>query len=160
MKLYPVFDGLAWATVMAVVTCEGAAVGCVRLVGVGLGSLCVGGHDRFGRCSGLCSIRRRGISHAPLWPSRQLRALIRCLIAWSSWTQPATVVARKKVEGAAPGFLFFGRKLSQPMWWGARQVMSLLWPLFAYWAWDKTATVVAGTRGEGASLASVLGLCA
>ena len=147
-ELYPLFNRLAWAltaSVMAGVTCEVAALASDRSAGVGLRSHCRGGHDSCGRCSGLGSLRRLGIRDALLWRARQVRALIWFLIAWSAWTQQATVVARKKVEGAAPGlfrclgvrlasqcggghdrcvrcsgpFSLSGRGISQPLWWQA-----------------------------------------
>ena len=44
-----------------------AALDSVRSVGVGSASHCGGGHDRGRRCSGFCSIGRRGLSQ-PLIP--------------------------------------------------------------------------------------------
>jgi hypothetical protein len=61
---WPLFARTAWshpATVVADTTGEGAALASVRFVGVGPGSHCGGGHDKWGRCSGLCSVGRHGL---------------------------------------------------------------------------------------------------
>jgi hypothetical protein len=65
----------------------------VRLVVEGPCSLCGGGHDRWGNCCGLCSHGRRGLKEPLSWQSRQVRALIWPLFAWTAWVQSATVVA-------------------------------------------------------------------
>jgi hypothetical protein len=143
-------------------------------------SHCGGEHDRWGRCSGLCYLGRRGLRQ-PLWRrARQVRALLSHVFARSARAQPATVVADTKLEGTAlasvrlvvegsarhcgggheswersPGFCSLGRRgLSQPLWWRARQVRALLWPLFAWSAWAQPGTVVASTTGESARLSS------
>jgi hypothetical protein len=175
----------AWAqpaTVLAGTTVEGSSVASDRLVGVGSVSHSGRGHYRCGRCSGLCSLGRRGFSQPLLLRTRKLRALFWPLFAWSSWAQPATVEAGAKSEivalasirsicvvstshccgrhdrrGRCFGLCSLGRRgLIQPLWWRIRQVKALLWPLFDSSAWAQEATVVAGTTGEGAALASVL----
>jgi hypothetical protein len=190
--------------VVAGTTCEGSALASVRWVGVGSAATvvvgttrecatldpgpsvgvgparqCGVGHNR--SCSGLCSFGRRGINQ-PLWKrARRLRVLLWPMFALSAWTQKATVVAGKAVEGgdvaslrlfgvalnshSLSGHYWLGRfcclclrgrrGLSQPMWWRARQVRTLLCPMFAWWALAHPATVVARTSGEGAALASV-----
>jgi hypothetical protein len=80
-----------------------------------------------------------------LWP----------MIVWSSWDQPANMVACTASEDGALACLFGLRGLSQPLWWRARQMRTLLWPLFDRSAWAVPVTVVAGTRFDGAELASV-----
>jgi hypothetical protein len=89
------------ATVVADTTGEGAALASVRLVGVGPASHCGGGHNRRGRCSGLCSLRKHGFKQAPWWRARQVRALLWPLFPRSAWAQPSTVVAVTTGEGAA-----------------------------------------------------------
>jgi hypothetical protein len=55
--LRPLFPRSAWArpaTVLAGTRDKGAALSSVRAFGVGSASHSGGGHDRRGRCSGLC----------------------------------------------------------------------------------------------------------
>jgi hypothetical protein len=182
--LWPLFDQSASAqpaTVEAGMTGEGAALACVYSVSVGSANHCGGGPDSWGRCSGLCSLGRRGLKTALWWRAWQVRALLWPVFARSAWAQLTTVVAGPTGEGAAlasvrslavgstshccggqemwgrfSGLCSLGRHgLRQPLWWRARQVRTLLWPLIAWSAWAQPATVVAGTTGEGSALASV-----
>jgi hypothetical protein len=82
-------------------TGECAALASDRLVGMGSDSHCDGGYDRRRRCSGLCSLGQRGVSQPLWWRVWKLWALIWPLFVWSSWVQPATVVAYTTGEGAA-----------------------------------------------------------
>jgi hypothetical protein len=82
-------------------TVEGAALASVSLVVVGTDNHCVSGNDRLGRCSGLCSLGRRGSSQPLWWRARKVRALLWSLFALSAWDQRATVEAGKTGEGAA-----------------------------------------------------------
>jgi hypothetical protein len=88
------------ATVDVVTTGEGAILASVPSVGVGTANHCVGGNDRLKRCSGLCSLGRRGLSQLLCWRARQLRALLSPLFARSAWAQPATAVAETTGKGA------------------------------------------------------------
>jgi hypothetical protein len=59
------FDWSAWAqpaTVVAGTIGEGDVLACVQSFGVGSTSHCGSGHDVGGRCSGLCSLGRRGFN--------------------------------------------------------------------------------------------------
>jgi hypothetical protein len=87
--------------VVARTTVEGADLASVRLVGVGIASNYGGWIDRKGRCSGLCSLGRRGLSQPLWWRERQLRALLWPLFGLSEWEQPDTDVAGTTREGAA-----------------------------------------------------------
>jgi hypothetical protein len=109
---------------------EGDAVTSVRSIGAGTASNCGDGHDWCWRCSGLCSLGLRGLSHPQWWRPRQVGAPPWPLFTRSAWAQPATVLR-------------------------ARQVKALLWPLFAWSEWAKPDTVLAGKTGESAALASV-----
>jgi hypothetical protein len=101
--LWPLF-ALSWwaqpATVMEGTTGEGAGLDTVRSVVVDSASHCGGGNYRRGRCSGLCSLGRRGHSQLLRWRARQLRELLWLLIAWSAGAQAATLIADTTVEGA------------------------------------------------------------
>ena len=118
--LWPLFDRSAWAqpaTVVAVTivvdadvatvrsvgvgsashyvggaTVHGAAQNSVRLLGLGSAIHCDGAHDWLGHCSGLCSLRRLGLSQQLWWRARQVRDLLCPMFTCSSWVQPATVV--------------------------------------------------------------------
>jgi hypothetical protein len=155
--------------VVAGTTGEGACLASFRFVGVCAANHCVGGQDRTGRSSCLCSLVRRGLSHPLCWRSLQFKALLWHLIVWSSWAQPATVVASTTVDGAALASLrsvgvgsashcvgghlslkhcsclfSLGRRgLIQLLWWRLRKMMALLSPLFARSAWAQPATVLA-----------------
>jgi hypothetical protein len=91
--------------VVAGTTGEGAALASVRFVGVGSASHCGDGYERRGRCSGLCSLGRRGPIQPLCLRARQLRALLWPLFHRSAWAQPATVVAGTSVEDAALAFV-------------------------------------------------------
>jgi hypothetical protein len=80
---------------------EGTALASARFVGV-FSAIHGCGHDRRGRCCGICSIGRRGLSQALWWLDRHLRALLWPLFAWSALAKPATLLAINIVEGAAP----------------------------------------------------------
>ena len=125
----PLLDRLSWvlaATVVAGTRGDGASLASVRWVGlgsashggyvheiegaslmsfgffgVGTASHSAGGHDRRGRCSGLCSTERRRISRPLCWRARMLRALLYPLFARSAWAHAATVLADTTVEGVA-----------------------------------------------------------
>jgi hypothetical protein len=63
-----------WAqptTVVTGTTGEGAALAYARSVGVGSAFHCGGGHNRRPLCSGLCSLRRHGLSKQLSWGTRQ-----------------------------------------------------------------------------------------
>jgi hypothetical protein len=125
-----VFACSTWAqtaTEVAGTNAERAALASVRLVDVGSDSHCGGGNYSSLRCSGLCSIFRRGLRQPQCWRGRLLRALLFPVFACSTWAQSATVV-------------------------GGRLLRALLWPLFACSTWDQTATVLAVTTAEGAAL--------
>jgi hypothetical protein len=180
--LWPLFAVSAWAlpaTVEACTTGEDDALASVRSVGVGPAYHCRGVHDKRARCSGICSFGRRGLCQLLWWRERQVKALIRPLLARSSWVLPATVVAGTTFEGAdlasarwvgvssashcVGGHVRCGRCSglcslclpgpSQPLWWRELRVRALLWLLFARSVWAQTSTVVAGTTVEGALLA-------
>jgi hypothetical protein len=90
---------------------EGADMASVRLIVVRSTSHCGCVHDRTGRCSGLCSLVRRGLSQRLLCRTRQMRALLWPLFSWSAWAQPAIVMAGTKFEGAT---------LASVLWFGVR----------------------------------------
>jgi hypothetical protein len=157
--LWPLFDLSGWAQSVPVVagtSVEGAALATVRSVDVGSDSHCDGGHDMYGRCSGLFSLGLRWINQEVCWRTLQLRALRKPLLARATWAQPATVVAGTSVKGASLNSGSISRLgLSQTLWWRARVVRAVLLHLFATLAWAQPAIVVAGTTGEGVALASV-----
>jgi hypothetical protein len=129
---WPLFDRSSWAqpdTLMEGTTGVGAALASFRSFGVGSDNHCGGGHYSSGRCSGLRTFVRRGLSQPLGRLDRQVRSLLRPLFAWLAWTQAATVLA-------------------------ATTGRALLWPLFAWFAWAQPATVVVSTTGQGAGLAS------
>jgi hypothetical protein len=166
---------------MAGTTCDSATLASVPSVDEGSGSHCGDGYDRGWRCSGLCSLGRRGLSQPLWWRIRQVRELLWPQFAWSACAQLETVVAGTKCEGAALASVrLFGidsashcsgghdrcgrcsglcslvrRGLSQPLWWRSQQVRALLWPVFARSAWAQPASVLAVTVSDGAALASV-----
>jgi hypothetical protein len=103
MLFWPLFARSAWfqaATVVAGATGEGAGLSFSRLVGVDSDSLCCGGHDMSGRCSGLLSLGLPRLNQPLIWRARQARALLWPQLARSGWAQPATVVAGTTGEGA------------------------------------------------------------
>jgi hypothetical protein len=180
-QLWPLFNRSAWAQpaiVVAGMKFEGAAMDSVLFVGVVSASHCGGGHDRWGRCSGLCLLGRRGFSQPLWWRAWQLRTLPWPLFARSAWDHPATVVDGHDIWGRRYCICSLDRSgLSQPLWWRARpvrallwpsfarsawaqpatavrtrQVRALLWPLFARSSWAQATTAVAGTTGKGAAL--------
>jgi hypothetical protein len=64
LLLFPLNYLSAWAqtcTVVVNTSCEGAGLASVRLVGVGTANNYGGAYDISGRCSGLCSLGRRGL---------------------------------------------------------------------------------------------------
>jgi hypothetical protein len=102
--IWPVFDRSAWAqpaTVVSITKFEGGPLASVPSVGVGSGKHCGGGHDGRGRCSGLCSLHRRGLRQPLWWWARHVRALLWPLFVRSAWAQPATVVAGTTGKGAS-----------------------------------------------------------
>jgi hypothetical protein len=102
--LRPLFTLSAWAQHANVVvgkTDHCAALASLRLVGVGPASHCGGGHDRSGRCSGLCSLGRHGLRQPLWWRTLQVRALLRPLFALSAWVQPGSVVVDLSDKGGA-----------------------------------------------------------
>jgi hypothetical protein len=109
--LLPLFPRSAWAlsaTVEADKTCEGAHLAFVSSVFLSSVSHCGGGHDRSWSCSGLCSLGRGGIvQRLEAGAKREVRALLWPLLAWSSWSQPATLVAGTTGQRAALASLRF-----------------------------------------------------
>jgi hypothetical protein len=87
------------ATEVAGTTAEGALLASILSFGVGSASHCAGGHDRSGRCPGLCSLGRRGLSQPLFWRARQVRALLWPLFAQSAWSEAVIVVAGTKRGG-------------------------------------------------------------
>ena len=92
------------ATIVAETTGEGTALVSVRLVDVGSASRCVGVHDKWGRCSGLCSLGRRGLKTTLCWQAQELREMLRPLLARSTWALNGTVVAGMICEGGTLKF--------------------------------------------------------
>jgi hypothetical protein len=90
---------------MADTICEGYDLESVRSVGVVSASLGGGVHDRKGRCSGLCSLGRRGLRQPLWWRARQVGALLWPPFDWFAWDHPATVVAETTGEGADLAFV-------------------------------------------------------
>jgi hypothetical protein len=87
-RLWPDFAREAWAqlaTVMADTTGVGAAIASVVSDGVGSASHRGGGHDRWGRCSVLCSLGWCWHSQPLGRRGRNLRALLWPLFTWSAW---------------------------------------------------------------------------
>jgi hypothetical protein len=80
---------------------EGAALGYVISFGVVSASHWVGKNERWGRCSGLCSLGWHGLSQPLRWLSQKLRALLWSLFALSAWAHTATVVSGTIVGSAA-----------------------------------------------------------
>jgi hypothetical protein len=77
--LWPLFARSAWAqpaNVVADTTGEGAALASVCLFGVVPDKYCDFGHDKSRRCSGFCSLGRRGLSQPLRWRARHVRALL------------------------------------------------------------------------------------
>jgi hypothetical protein len=86
--LWPLFPRSVWAqpaTVLAGTTVEGASLASVLSVCIGSASHWVGGHDRWGRCSGRYSLGRRWLSQPQCWRVRQVTALVLPLFASSAW---------------------------------------------------------------------------
>ena len=75
-------------------TGEGDVMASVRLVGLGSETHCDGEHDRRGRCSGLCSLSRRGFIQLLWRRDRELRELLWPVNAWSAWVQPELTEVR------------------------------------------------------------------
>jgi hypothetical protein len=80
--------------------CEFVALASDRSFGVGAASHCGGGHDRRGRCSGLCTLGRGWLSQLLWWRSQQVRALLWPVIPRSELAQPDTAVAGTTGEDA------------------------------------------------------------
>jgi hypothetical protein len=87
--------------VVADTTCEVAALASVLSVGMVADSHCVGGHDKWGRFFGLCSLGRCSIRQPLCSRARNVMALFWHLFVLSVWAQPATVVAGTTGEGAS-----------------------------------------------------------
>jgi hypothetical protein len=124
--LWPLFALTAWAqpaTTVAGTSGENAALASVSLIGLGM-------------------------SQPTWWLERKRRALLWPLFAWSAWAHSATVVAGRKVEGAALSPVRLVGVSSGNHCGGWHN-------MFAFLAWAHSVTVVAGTTGEGAELASV-----
>ena len=88
------------ATVEAGTTHDNAPLAFVRLVSVVLSSHIGGRQDKWGRCSALFAWWASDQASTVV-EARQVKALIRPVIAWSAWAQPTTVVAVTTGEGAA-----------------------------------------------------------
>ena len=102
--LWPLFSRSACAqpdNVVKGTSCEGDDLISVRSVGVVSASQCGCGQERSGRCSGLCSIGRRGARQTLLWRAHQVSAVLCPMLAWSAWAQTATVLAGKTGKSAA-----------------------------------------------------------
>jgi hypothetical protein len=106
--VWPLFACSEWAhpdTLVADTTGVDADLASVRLVGVGSASHCCCGQDGWRLCSGHYSLGLLGLSKPLWWLTRNIRALLWPLFAWSSWAQPATVVAGTTGEGVDLSFV-------------------------------------------------------
>jgi hypothetical protein len=100
----------AWAqtaTVVAGLRGEGDALASLRSVDVSSNSHRGSGHDKLGRCCGLSSLGRRGLSQLLWWPARYVMAILWPLLALPALAQPANTLAGMKVEGAVMLYVRF-----------------------------------------------------